>query len=505
MTASAGADLAIGCHAVSRGYGGTQALSEVDLEIRPGTIHALVGENGAGKSTLLGVLAGRVVPDSGEVRVFGQPLAFGSPRHVRASGIAAIYQELTIVPALSAAANAFLGMEMRHGPALNSRGMHERFRSLSRRLGISIEPGVRADRLKVADQQLIEIMRGLVSDARVLLLDEPTTALPEEERDALFTVLRGLRDEGVTILLVSHNLDEVLALSDTITVLRNGRHVSTAPARQWTKSQLVADMLGRTVENELFVRRQVAGDVVLEVAGLTVPGALEAVDLTARRGEIIGLAGLMGSGRTTLMRALAGLEPTAQGTLTIDGRSRSWPHSAVAGLRHGLVLLPEDRRQGLVLGMAAADNVTLGNWRGTSRFGLIHSRRQQRLTREVVSRLGFDASRSKERVRLLSGGNQQKVLVAKSVHRGPLVLLADEPTRGIDVGARAEILAVLGQLAAAGLTIIVASSELEEVLEISDRVVVLHFGRVAAELGRDDPDWSVKGVLSRAFSVDVDA
>jgi ABC-type sugar transport system ATPase subunit len=495
------AEAAAVCRGLTRQFGATRALGGVDLEIRPGTVHALVGENGAGKSTLLGVLAGRVVPDSGTVHILGHPLPFGDPRSVRRLGVAAIYQELTMVPALSATANAFLGIEERTGPVIDERAMRERFRALCGELDVAIPPDARTDRLPVAQQQLIEIMRGLISNARLLLLDEPTTALPEHERDSLFRVVRQLRADGVTIMLVSHNLDEVLAISDTITVLRNGQLVATAPVASWTKAKLVSAMLGRSVESELFVERSPSEEIVLEATGVTVPGAIEGIDLVARRGEVLGLAGLIGSGRTTLMRALAGLEASATGSLKLEGRSVRWPRTTREALRNRIVLLPEDRRSGLVLGMPAADNVTLGDWRGVTRFGILQHRRQQEITRDLAGRFGFDPGRASERVGRLSGGNQQKVLVAKSVRRDPLVLLADEPTRGIDVGAKADVLATLGRLAAAGLTVIVASSELEEVLEVSDRVIVLHFGRAVGEIRRGEPDWSVKGVLHRAFEV----
>jgi len=493
---------AIACRSVSRAFGATRALEDVDLDLAAGQVHALVGENGAGKSTLFGILSGRIAASSGEIRIHGEPLAGGDPRLARRHGIAAVYQELTIVPALSAAANAYLGQERRHAGLLDEGAMHRGFVGLSTSLGIDVSPGARAGSLPVGQQQLIEIARSLISDARILLLDEPTTALAEHEREALFRVIRQLRERGVTVVLVSHNLDEVLLVSDTVAVLRNGRLIATGPTADWTKRELVAAMLGHALEEAPVRQRSGSGPAVLAASDVDVPGALGRVGISIAAGEILGLAGLVGSGRTTLMRALAGLEPTATGGLEIGGQAVRWPRDVREAQRRGIVLLPEDRKLGLVPRMSAADNVTLGSWGSAARGWMVDVTRQRELVRGLATRFGFDARRVGSRLADLSGGNQQKVLLAKSVHKGPLVLLADEPTRGIDVGAKAEVLRTLVALAEEGLAVVVASSELEEILEIADRILVLNVGRVIGELRRGDAAWSVQGILHMAFDVE---
>jgi ribose transport system ATP-binding protein/rhamnose transport system ATP-binding protein len=493
---------AIECRSISRAFGATRALSDVDLDLAAGRVHALVGENGAGKSTLFGILSGRIAASSGEIRIHGKPLAGGDPRLARRHGIAAVYQELTIVPGLSAVANAYLGQELRQAGLLDEGSMHRRFGDLAASLGIDVVPGARAGSLPVGQQQLIEIARSLISDARILLLDEPTTALAEHERRALFGVIRQLRERGVTVVLVSHNLDEVLLVSDTVTVLRNGRLIATRPAEAWTKRDLVAAMLGHALEEAPVRQRSEPGPAVLAAADVDVPGAVEQVAVSVAAGEILGLAGLVGSGRTTLMRALAGLEPASGGRLEIRGRQVRWPRDVREAQRHGIVLLPEDRKLGLVPRMSAADNVSLGAWGSAARAWMVDVGRQRELVRGLAARFGFDAGRVGSRLGDLSGGNQQKVLLAKSVHKGPLVLLADEPTRGIDVGAKAEVLRTLVALAEEGLAVVVASSELEEVLEIADRILVLNLGRMGGELSRGDAAWSVQGILHKAFDVE---
>jgi ABC-type sugar transport system ATPase subunit len=493
---------AIACRSVSRIFGATRALEDVDLELAAGQVHALVGENGAGKSTLFGILSGRIAASSGEIRIHGDLIAGGDPRLARRHGIAAVYQELTIVPALSAAANAYLGQERRRAGLLDEGAMHRGFAGLSTSLGIDVSPASRAGSLPVGQQQLIEVARSLIADARILLLDEPTTALAEHEREALFGVLRELRDRDVTVVLVSHNLDEVLLISDTVTVLRNGRLIATRPTGDWTKRELVAAMLGHALEDASVRQRSRSGPTALKANDVEVPGALAQVGMSVAGGEILGLAGLVGSGRTTLMRALAGLEPTTTGRLEIGGLAVRWPRDVREAQRRGIVLLPEDRKLGLVPRMSAADNVTLGAWGSAARGWMIDVTRQRELVRGLAARFGFDARRVGSRLGELSGGNQQKVLLAKSVHKGPLVLLADEPTRGIDVGAKAEVLRTLVALAEAGLAVVVASSELEEVLEIADRILVLHVGRMVGELRRGDDAWTVQGILHMAFDVD---
>ncbi len=358
--------LALRATGVEKRYSGAYALKGVGVEAEIGTIHALVGENGAGKSTFLGIIAGRVVPTNGSVEIFGKPHVFGAPRQARRLGIAAIYQELTIVPALSAQANVFLGQPLAQAGLLDEREMRRRFEDLSAQMAVSIRPNAVAGRLSVADQQMLEIMRGVQSGAKLILFDEPTTSLAPPEREALFRLMRTLRAEGVTMMFVSHNLEEVLDISDVVTVFRDGQLSGSAPRAEWTKPSLIRAMVGHDVVEYRRVHRAPVmrgAAPLLDAKAVSVPGAIEAVDLSVQPGEILGIGGLVGSGRTSLLRALAGLEPRSTGELAINGEAVAWPVTPRAALRAGIVLVPEDRKaQGLVLGMSAMDNIAISRF-----------------------------------------------------------------------------------------------------------------------------------------------
>ena len=483
---------------VRKQFGDTVAVKDVTLDVTAGSVHALVGENGAGKSTLLGMLAGRIAVSSGEIEVFGRMLQTGNVRASRAAGVVAIYQELTIVPKSSACANVFLGQTRSRFGFLSERVMHRRFDELCSRLGVTIPAQAVAGMLSIADQQMVEIIRALQSQARILLLDEPTSALAPPEREALFECIRELRGSGVTILLVSHNLDEVLAVADEISVCRDGRLVSTAPATAWTKESLVAAMLGHALSHNPRRRPRRDLDQILHAEAITVPGKIENISITMSRSEIVGLGGLVGSGRTTLLRALSGLEPEATGRLLIDGEERELPPSPSAALDLGIALIPEDRKQGLVFSMTAQENIVLADLGSTASSGLISERRLRHCAVNAILGYEFDLRRLSATAGSLSGGNQQKLLLARWRHRRPRILLADEPTRGIDVGAKEEILGNLRDLADAGLAILFVSSELEEVVAVSDRIQVLSAGRDAGSL---NADASVSDILSAAFSL----
>ena len=362
---------AVSFRGVGKRFGATVAVEAVSLDIAAGTVHAFVGENGAGKSTLLGMLAGRIALTEGEIEVFGQTLITGNVRSSRAAGVVAIYQELTIVPDLSACANVFLGQTRSRLGFLAEQSMRRRFKELCARLGVDIPAEVLAGRLSVANQQILEILRALQSDARILLLDEPTSALAPPEREALFQRIRELRANGVTVLLVSHNLDEVLAIADAVSVCRDGRLVRSAPTTKWTKSGLVAAMLGHAVAASEKRKSRRVGDLLLRVEKITVPGKIENISVAVSVGEIVGLGGLVGSGRTTALRALCGLEPNSSGRIWIDGKERRWPTSPAHALDLGLALIPEDRKQGLVLGMPAQENIVLADLNATARAGFV--------------------------------------------------------------------------------------------------------------------------------------
>jgi ribose transport system ATP-binding protein len=513
-------DAAVTFGNVSKTFSATKALCDADLSLAAGQVHAFVGENGAGKSTCLGVLAGRIAPTSGEVRVCGEELRYGDPRACRKAGVVAIYQELTIVPALTAQANVFLGLPLARRGFLSERRMRARYLELCEEIGVDAAPdGVPAGRLSVAEQQLLEIMRALVADARVILFDEPTASLALQERDALLRLMDRLRVAGLTIVFVSHNLDEVLRIADTVTVFREGRITACGPRNAWDKPRLVREMLGREAGERLvheLLEDTVGGVVparrprprrdasaVLRLEGLTVPGAVEDVDLEIFGGEILGLGGLVGAGRTTVLRALAGLEPRATGTLWIDGQRASLPRTVPQAHKLGIALAPEDRKaQGLVLQMDAMNNVALSDLAALSRMGMLSRRRMAGATSRAAAGFGFRPQRIGEVARNLSGGNQQKLLLARWRLNPPRILLADEPTRGIDIGAKAEIMASLEAMAAEGLGIVVVSSELEEVSAISDRVVVLAEGRVAGVLDRRDADITPTRIMSIAFGLE---
>jgi ribose transport system ATP-binding protein/rhamnose transport system ATP-binding protein len=477
-------------------FGGVTALHGIDLTIGSGQVHALVGENGAGKSTCLGVLAGRVTPDSGEVELFGEPAPLGSPKGARQAGVASIYQELTIVPELSTQANVFLGSDLKRLGFLREREMVTEFRELCSRLGIDVRADVDAGTLSIADQQLLEVMRALTLDPQLILFDEPTAALAPREREVLYGIVRSLQAEGRTVVFVSHNLEEVIELSDQVTVFRDGELVESKPVDAWTKDSLVEAMLDEKIsgagddsaaDRRMRAAASQASGPALEVRGLEVGKSVRNVDLDVRPGEILGLAGLVGSGRSTILRAIAGVQKAAAGQMSIGGADIGWPRNVRSACRHGIFTVPEDRRRsGLVMELSGLENIILSDIGAAARFGFLGRQPGIAQAREAARAVGFQEARLSEPVANLSGGNQQKILLARAVYRKPLVLLADEPTRGVDVGAKAEIAASLRALSESGMSIIAVSSEFEELEEICDRVLVLSRGQIVGSLTREE-------------------
>lgn len=494
---------AITCHAVSKKYSGKYAVHAANLTVAAGTVHALVGENGAGKSTLLGMISGRVAVDEGMVSVFGDELHGASPRDARHHGLVVVYQELTMVPALTAAQNVFLGQLDSRAGVTADRAMRARFLELCAEFDVDIDPDVPARDLSISQQQIVEIMRGVQANGRILMLDEPSAALAESEREVLYRILHRLRTRGTTIVFVSHNLDEVLQLSDHITVMRDSEVVTSAPRDEWDKRSIVQSMVGRDASIQRRTERHELGEVAVEIEGVTLPGALHDIDITARRGEIIGLWGLVGSGRTTFFRSLFGLESKSRGRLRIAGRAVAWPRSARRAIASGIVMVPESRRDALVMGMDSIDNYWLGRRPPMSFF--VSQRREKPAVADDSSFFGFNVRRLYDPVRNLSGGNQQKVLLAKWAGRRPSLFLVDEPTRGIDVGAKVEVLESLTRLAAEGATIIVTSSELEEVLAVCDRLLVFSHGRVVHEFDTVGSAYSVEEILKFGFGESEEA
>ena len=485
---------------VSKRFGGVHALRGIDLEIARGSIHALVGENGAGKSTLGKILAGVYRPDEGTIVVGGHTAEYRSPRDALADGITIIAQEPTVVPHRSVQENVFLGVEAGRGGVLDQRRTMRRFDDLVERTGIELPARALPRTLTVADQQKVEILRAIARDASLFIMDEPTSALTADESERLFELIRALQGRGATIIYVSHFLQEVLSLADTVTVLRDGRLVRTAPAAEETPERLVAAMLGRTFDLTFPDKTPPAADapIVLSVRGLSRPPAFVDVSFDIRAGEILGLAGLIGSGRSEVARAIFGADRATAGSVELDGRPIR-PRSPRAAVRHGIVMLPEDRkRQGLLMLRSLIENVTLPHLDEVSHGGVIQRRREASRASELISSLDVRTRSNRSPVSSLSGGNQQKVLFARWLFDRPRVFVADEPTRGVDVGAKRAIYELIRSLAADGIPVLLISSEHEEILGLAHRVLVMRAGQIVAEL--DQRAMSEDAVLHAAFA-----
>ncbi|MBW9207825.1 sugar ABC transporter ATP-binding protein [Mumia sp. zg.B53] len=486
MATAATGTVALALSDVSKRFGQVVALRAGSLTVTTGSIHALVGENGAGKSTMVKIIAGLYRPDSGSYELFGEPVDFRTTADAKDAGIAVIYQEPTLFPDLSVTENIFMGRQPRSRfGSIDRKAMDTEARALFARLGVAIDPERPADGLSIADQQIIEIAKAISLDARVLIMDEPTAALSGIEVDRLMTIARALRDEGRALVFISHRFDEVFSLCDTITVMRDGSYVSTDAVADVTVDDIVRRLVGRDVEDLYPKQDAQIGDVVLEIEGLTRAGVFHDVDLQVRRGEIVGLAGLVGAGRSEIMQAAFGVDPYDSGTVRVAGKAVPAGDPAAA-IRLGLALVPEDRRKhGLVLDASIARNITMAIRRRLSRAGILSSGAENATARDWASRLEVKAATLDALAGTLSGGNQQKVVLAKWLSTAPDVLIVDEPTRGIDVGTKAEVHRLLSALAGEGMGIVMISSELPEVLGMADRVVVVHEGRITAELSRE--------------------
>jgi ribose transport system ATP-binding protein len=476
-------------HGVSKRFPGVLALADVGFDLQRGEVHVLVGENGAGKSTLVKILSGIYQPDAGEIRFDGRPVTLRDPHAAQRLGISTVHQELNLVPHLDVGRNVFLGREPTRGPGglVDYPALYAATGAQLAVLGVELDPRTPVRRLGLALQQMVEIAKALVAEARVLILDEPTAAITSDEAERLFTVVDGLRARGAAVVFISHHLDDATRIGDRATVLRDGRHVATLPMAGTTPRDLIRLMVGRDLTQQYPKQPSVPGPVALEVSGLSRRGVLHDVSFGVRRGEVLGIAGLVGAGRSELARAVFGIDPIDAGRIAVNGKPVriDGPRDAI---RHGLALLPEDRKlQGLVLPLTIADNVALAAPdKLRAPVGLVPPRSRLRAARRFVDALRIRTPSARQRVVNLSGGNQQKVVLAKWLLTEADVFIFDEPTRGIDVGAKVDVYRLMNELLAKGAAIVMISSELPEVLGMSDRIAVMRGGRIVAELAREE-------------------
>jgi rhamnose transport system ATP-binding protein len=471
---------------VTKSFPGVQALKGVSFDVAPGEVHALVGENGAGKSTLIKIMSGVHPADGGTIRLDGTPIYLAGPQDARRARIATIYQELLLFPELTVAENLFMGHAPRRGWAgLDWKAMQTRARALLESLDLhDLDPAQVVGTLSVGNRQRVEILRALSQDARILIMDEPTAALTEHDVQRLFTIVRTLRERGVSIVYISHRLEEVFIVADRVTVLRDGAHVATKRVADTNHADLIQMMVGRRIDSLFPKIEAVRGKPLLELRNICRGKITKDVSLTVHAGEIVGLAGLVGSGRSELAQAIFGVTPAESGEIRVDGVV-SRVTSVADARRLGIAYVPEDRGiQGLVRPMTLRENASLAVLSQLARLGFIDRAAEDRLARDVVARFGVRASGIEQVVGKLSGGNQQKVVLGKWLAAEPKVLILDEPTRGIDVGAKAEIHRLMGELAKRGLAILMISSELPEVLGMSDRVLAMREGRLVGEFTR---------------------
>ncbi|MFT3870797.1 MAG: sugar ABC transporter ATP-binding protein [Nibricoccus sp.] len=501
-------DIVLAARGITKSFPGVRALNDVSLTLRRGRLMALLGENGAGKSTLMNILAGVFPPDAGEITLGGRKVVFGNPRQAREHGVGIIFQELSLLSNLTIAENIFLGREPRNALGfVDYARMNRETADLLQRVSLSLPPTTPASELRVGQQQLVEIARALSMDVRVLIMDEPTSALSENEVNLLFTLIADLKKRGVAIVYITHKFEELGPLADDVTVLRDGCFVGAAAFHELTLPQIISMMVGRE-SGELYQKAPGSPrDEVLRVEGASLRHSqrhgdflVQDVSFSVRRGEILGIFGLMGAGRTELLETIFGLHPSSgRARITIEGKPIAIANPADA-IAAGLALAPEDRkRDGLVLEMSVQENASLACLAQTRRFGFLSSQREEAATKPFIERFRVKTPSPRQIIRNLSGGNQQKVILAKWLAIGPKVLLLDEPTRGIDIGAKKEIYTLIEEFAREGLGVVVVSSELPEVLAVSDRVVVMCEGRKTAEFARAEatPEKMLHAALPR--------
>lgn len=492
-------DILLSVKGLTKRYSGITVLNRVDMEVHQGEIHALIGENGAGKSTLCKSIAGAIEPSSGTITICGKSYEKLSPAEAKASGIAMVYQEFNLVPELTVYENLFIGKEIRKGPFIDTKSMKEQSQKIFKEMNIAIDCEAKIKDISVAYCQLVEIAKALLEQSRVLILDEPTAPLTNNEINILFKVLGRLREKGISMIYISHRLEEIFRMCDRITVLRDGAFIKCMDTKQTNKEELIHLMIGRELSKEFPERGKDVdhskAQVVLKVTGLT-NHKIKNVSFELKKGEILGIAGLVGAGRTETVRALFGADSLESGEISIKGKVIRIKDPAAA-IKHGIGLIPEDRkREGLMLGQSISSNISLVVIKNLSKGLFINDKKEKNLLKEQVERLQIKTGSLEYPASSLSGGNQQKIVLAKWLSTSSDVLIFDEPTRGIDVGAKKEIYDFLFQLREAGKSLIVISSEMSEILNLSDRILVMHEGEISGELSNQEATQD--GILTLA-------
>ena len=472
---------------ISKSFSGNQVLNEVSFELANGEIHALMGENGAGKSTLMKILSGIHHKDSGHIRVDGEEQTFKTIKDSERCGIHVIHQELNILPDLSVAENLFLGKELTYGFGIMKRAeMRRQAHDLLCKLGLDIDPKTRAGDLSVGKQQLVEIAKAIASDAKYIVMDEPTAALTDREIQTLFETVRELKNKGISFVYISHRMEEIFAICDRITILRDGQYAGVRDIPKTSFDEIVAMMVGRELGERFPERQHCIGDTKLSVDNLCANHVFENVSFELRKGEVLVLAGLMGAGRTEVAQTLFGARKANSGSITIDGQAVKI-HNPIQAMQHKIGFVTEDRKtEGLLLDFSIQDNIMLTNFDKTCRMGITQPTSENQFVQKFIDQLAIRTTNAHLPVKSLSGGNQQKVVLAKWLGTEPDILILDEPTRGVDIGAKKEIYTIINQLAEAGVAILMISSELPEVIGMADRVLVMHEGRITGEVNKSN-------------------
>ncbi len=470
---------------ISKLYPGVTALDDLNIEFREGEIHAMVGENGAGKSTMIKTISGAIQPTKGSIEINGKTYDQMTPALSRENGIAVIYQEFTLIPVLSAAENIFLGEYPMKGMVLDRKTMYSRSKELFHRLGVEIDPDAKVADLTTGYQQIVEIAKAVSKDARILIMDEPSAPLTTSEVEAMFKIVDTLKSQGVTIIYISHRMEEIFRLSDRVSVLRDGKYITTVNTADTDKAELIRLMVGRELTETYPERKTETTETILSIKNVSGNG-VKNISFDVKKGEILGMAGLIGAGRTELAQLLFGYEQITEGEVILKGQSLK-PRNCIDSIKAGIALVPEDRkRQGLVLDMTIKENTTMPGLKDWSKRGVINSKLEMEITDQYIASLRTKTPSRDQKAKNLSGGNQQKVVLAKWLAMNPDILIFDEPTRGIDVGAKQEIYQIMNDLAAGGKAIIMISSDMEELIGMSDRIVILCKGRMAGIMNKEE-------------------